>query len=67
VPEIAAAADALPGRPQGNKPKVVTLQARYLSGLYDLDEWGVPLRRQAAQVGMDHAEQWLALSDAATV
>jgi hypothetical protein len=64
VPETAAAADALPGRPQGNKPKPVTMQARYLSGLYDLDELGLQLRRQAAQVGMEQAQQWLALSDA---
>jgi hypothetical protein len=37
--------------------------ARYLAGLYALDELGEQLRRQAAQVGMENAEQWLALSD----
>jgi hypothetical protein len=37
--------------------------ARYLAGLMSLDEMAEPLRRQAAQVGMDHAEQWVALSD----
>jgi hypothetical protein len=37
---------------------------RYLAGLCTLDELGMPLRRQAAQVGMDGAEQWIALSDA---
>jgi hypothetical protein len=37
--------------------------ARYLAGLNSLDEMGRPLRRQAAQVGMDRAEQWVALSD----
>jgi hypothetical protein len=37
--------------------------ARYLAGLIGLDEIGPPLRRQAAQVGMDRAEQWVALSD----
>ena len=37
--------------------------ARYLAGLMSLDELGEPLRRQAAQVGMDRAEQWVALSD----
>lgn len=36
---------------------------RYLAGLYTLDELGLQLRRQAAQVGMDAAEQWIALSD----
>ena len=28
-----------------------------------LEDLGEPLRRQAAQVGMDRAEQWVALSD----
>jgi hypothetical protein len=37
--------------------------SRYLAGLYTLDELGEQLRRQAAQVGMDRAEQWIALSD----
>ena len=37
--------------------------ARYLAGLYSLDELGEQLRRQAAHVGMDHAERWIALSD----
>jgi hypothetical protein len=36
---------------------------RYLAGLYDLDELGAQLRRQGAQVGMDGAEVWIALSD----
>jgi hypothetical protein len=38
-------------------------QARYLAGLYSLDELGRPLRRQAAQVGWDRAERQIALSD----
>jgi hypothetical protein len=37
---------------------------RFLSGLYELDQLGLALRRQAAQVGWDAAEQQLALSDA---
>lgn len=37
---------------------------RYLAGLYTLEDLGTLLRRQAAQVGMDAAEQWIALSDA---
>jgi hypothetical protein len=37
--------------------------ARYLAGLYDLDELGLQMRRQGAQVGMDAAEQWIALTD----
>jgi len=36
---------------------------RYLAGLYTLAELGLQLRRQAAQVGMEAAAQWIALSD----
>jgi len=36
---------------------------RYLAGFYDLGELGLQLRRQAAQVGWDEAEQQIALSD----
>ena len=39
------------------------LRARYLAGLYPLAEVGPLLRRQAAQVGMDAAEVWVALTD----
>jgi hypothetical protein len=38
-------------------------QARYLAGLIDLDTLGAQLRRQAGQVGMDRAEQWIGLTD----
>jgi len=38
-------------------------QVRYLAGFYGLDELGLQLRRQAAQVGWDDAEQQIALSD----
>jgi hypothetical protein len=38
-------------------------QVRYLAGFYGLDELGTQLRRQAAQVGWDDAEQQIALSD----
>lgn len=38
-------------------------QVRFLAGFYDLDELGLQLRRQAAQVGWDDAEQQIALSD----
>jgi hypothetical protein len=38
-------------------------QVRYLAGFYDLDELGGQLRRQAAQIGWDEAEQQIALSD----
>jgi hypothetical protein len=36
---------------------------RYLAGLYTLEELGLQMRRQGAHVGMDDAEQWIALSD----
>ena len=39
------------------------MRARYVSGLYALAEMGPLLRRQAAQVGMDNADVWIALSD----
>jgi hypothetical protein len=48
-------------------PKVTRtpeFQARYVAGLGGQETLGEPLRRQAAQVGMDHAERWIALSDA---
>jgi hypothetical protein len=38
-------------------------QVRYLAGLNELDALGLQLRRQAAQVGWDDAEQQIALSD----
>lgn len=38
-------------------------QVRYLAGFYALDDLGLELRRQAAQVGWDAAEQQIALSD----
>jgi hypothetical protein len=39
------------------------VNARYFAGFYDLGELGLQMRRQAAQVGMNDAEQWIALSD----
>ena len=37
--------------------------ARYLAGLYSLADLGEQLRRQGAQVGMDAADSWIALTD----
>ena len=37
--------------------------ARYLAGLYSLEELGSQMRRQGAQVGMDAADVWIALTD----
>ena len=39
---------------------------RYLSGFYELPELGRQLRRQAAQVGWDEAQQQIAISDGAS-
>lgn len=38
-------------------------QVRYLAGFYELDELGLQMRRQAAQIGWDEAQQQIALSD----
>ena len=39
------------------------VQARYLSGLYKLEEMGPLMRQLAARVGMEQAEVWVALTD----
>jgi hypothetical protein len=39
------------------------MQARYLSGLYSLEEFGPLLRVPAGHVGMDRADRWIGLSD----
>lgn len=56
VPELPADSPYRPG------PRAA-MQARYLAGLYDLDELGKQLRRQAGQVGMNRAERWIGLTD----
>jgi hypothetical protein len=48
-------------RPQRRTPR---FQARYVAGLDGQASLAEPMRKQAAQVGMDHAERWIALSDA---
>jgi hypothetical protein len=47
--------------PAGAAPPA--LQARYLAGLYPLAQMGPLLRQQAAHVGMDRAQLWVALTD----
>jgi hypothetical protein len=49
--------------PSKDSPKPFAPSARYQAGLMDLDELGARMRRQGAQVGMDRAEQWVALTD----
>ena len=56
---VAELPDDSPHRP----PADARMQARYLSGLYDLDALAVELRKQAGQVGMDRAERWIGLTD----
>jgi hypothetical protein len=48
-------------RPQGRTPQ---FQARYVAGLHGQASLAGPWRKQAAQVGMDQAQRWIALSDA---
>jgi hypothetical protein len=43
--------------------KRLPMQARYIAGLYALEEVGPLLRKQAGQVGMGQADCWLGLSD----
>jgi hypothetical protein len=40
-----------------------SMKARYASGLYPLAEMGPLLRRQGAQVGLDQAQVWVAITD----
>ena len=47
--------------PTGPAPR---FQARYVAGLEGQAALAEPLRKQAAQVGMDQAERWIALCDA---
>ncbi|HWD40643.1 MAG TPA: ISKra4 family transposase [Fimbriimonas sp.] len=47
-------------RAQGGAPR---FQARYVAGLDGQASLAEPLRKQAAQVGMDQAQRWIALSD----
>lgn len=66
MPYVAMVFNPVPDLPAGHPhrpPRSAKMQARYVSGLYSLDELGLLLRRQAAQVGMSRAEHWIGLSD----
>jgi hypothetical protein len=66
MPYVAMVYNPVPELPEDSPyapPAKAAMQARYLSGLYDLDELGQQLRRQAGQVGMNQAEVWIGLSD----
>jgi hypothetical protein len=56
VPELP---DDSPHRPSAK----AEMQARYVAGLYSLDQLEKLLRRQGAQVGMDRADRWIGLTD----
>lgn len=63
---VAMVFNPVPDLPDGHPhrlPANAVMNARYLSGLYTLTELGVLLRRQAGQVGMNNAQQWIGLSD----
>jgi hypothetical protein len=66
MPYVAMVYNPVPELPKDcpyQPPAKAAMQARYLSGLYDLDELGLQLRKQAAQVGMDQADVWIGLTD----
>lgn len=66
MPYVAMVFNPVPDLPVGHPhrlPASAEMQARYLAGLYTLEELGLLLRRQAGQVGMNNAEQWIGLSD----
>ncbi len=66
MPYVGMVFNPVPALPAGSPyqpPPRATMQARYLAGLYSLEDLGVQLRRQAGQVGMEAAEVWIGLSD----
>lgn len=62
VAETVAPAQPLPG-PTPRPAERPRMQARYVAGLWSLATLGRVLRQQAAQVGMEQAERWIALAD----
>jgi len=60
---VAGVYNPLPDGVPPPKGQAAVMRARYVSGLYPLAEVGPLLRRQAAQVGMEAADVWVALSD----
>jgi hypothetical protein len=66
MPYVAMVYNPVPELPEDSPHRPAPgarLQARYLSGLYELDQLGLELRKQAGQVGMDRAEVWIGLTD----
>ena len=56
VPELPADSPHVP-------PAKAEMQARYVAGLYSLEDLSKVMRRQGAQVGMDGAGRWIGLTD----
>jgi len=66
MPYVGMVYNPVPELPEGSPytpPAKAEMQARYVAGLYSLDELSAVLRRQAGQVAMDRAERWLGLTD----
>lgn len=66
MPYVAMVFNPVPDLPTDHPnraPPTASMQARYLSGLYDLGTLGQLLRRQAGQVGMTRAQHWIGLCD----
>ena len=51
------------GEPEERRRESAAHEVRYVAGFYELSELGLQLRKQAAQVGWDEAEQQIAISD----
>jgi hypothetical protein len=63
VAETAASSKALPKPAQAQTPRRPRMQARYVAGLMSLAALGLLLRKEAAAVGTERAQQWIGLSD----
>ncbi len=66
MPYVGMVYNPVPELPQDSPyapPAGAKMQARYLAGLYSLEELSLVLRRQGGQVGMNRAERWIGLTD----
>jgi hypothetical protein len=66
MPYVGMVYNPVPELPEGSPhapPANAPMQARYVAGLYSLDQLSLVMRRQGAQVGMDRAERWIGLTD----
>jgi hypothetical protein len=66
MPYVGMIYNPLPELPKDSPhapPPGAQMQARYVAGLYSLDELSAVMRRQAGQVGMNRAERWIGLTD----